>query len=117
MKPDPTNLLGMAGIKTPIVGFDDVPDPKPFEPFCAPKRCLFSCYEHWAKGESICLSEGNCSCRGGSYWIGDVEFATRDRFAKNLNEIEGFKSSHELLKQGLDSQKPHIWSMDALWKM
>jgi hypothetical protein len=54
-------------------GFYDVPDLKPFEPFCTPKRCRFSCYENWAKGESICISEGNCSCRGGSYWIGGVE--------------------------------------------
>jgi hypothetical protein len=107
MKPDAANLLGIAGIKTPLVGFYDVPNPEPFEPFCTPKRCIFACYENWAKGESICISEGNCSCRGGGYWIGGVEFATRDNFAKGLNEREGFKSSHELMKQWLDNQKPY----------
>lgn len=107
MRPDPTNLLEIAGIRTPLVGFYDVPDPKPFEPFCTPRRCIFACYENWAEGESICISEGNCSCRGGGYWIGGAEFATRDDFAKGLNEREGFKSSHELMKQWLDNQKPY----------
>jgi hypothetical protein len=97
----------MAGIETPLVGFYDVPDPKPFEPFCTPKRCIFSCYENWAQGESICISEGSCSCRGGGYWIGGVEFATRDDFAKGLNEREGFKSSKELMKQWLDNHEPY----------
>jgi hypothetical protein len=33
MKPDPTNLLEIAGIETLLIGFYDVPDLKPFEPF------------------------------------------------------------------------------------
>jgi hypothetical protein len=57
MKPDPKNLLEIAGIKIPLIGFYDVADPKPFEPFARPKRCFFSCYENWLKGESICISE------------------------------------------------------------
>jgi hypothetical protein len=108
MKPDPTKLLEIAGIKTPLIGFYDVSDPKPFEPFCTPKRCIFSCYENWAKGESICISEGNCSCRGGGYWIGGVEFTTRDNFAKGLNEREGFKSSHKVMKQWLENLNPYM---------
>jgi hypothetical protein len=107
MVPDPTALLGIAGIQAPLVGFYDVPDPKPFEPLCTAERCIFACYENWAKGESLCISEGNCSCRGGGYWIGGAEFATRDRFAANLNEREGFKASHELMVQWLGNQKPY----------
>jgi len=61
MKPDPTKLLEIAGIKNPLVGFYDVPDPKPFEPFAKPKRCFFSCYENWLKGESICITTGGYS--------------------------------------------------------
>ena len=51
MKPDPTKLLEIAGIKTPLIGFYDVSDPKPFEPFAKPKRCYFSSYENWLKGD------------------------------------------------------------------
>ena len=107
MRPDPSNLLEIAGIQTPAVGFYDVPDPKPFEPFCTPKRCIFACYEHWAKGESTCLSQGSCGCRGGSYWIGGAEFTTQESFAKGLNEREGFKSSNEFMQQWLENQQPY----------
>jgi hypothetical protein len=107
MNPDPTNLLEIAGIRTPLIGFYDVPDPKPFAPFAKPERCFFSCYENWLKGESICISENDSSCRGGGYWVGGVEFASRDDFARALNQREGFKSSPELMKQWLDNQKPY----------
>ena len=49
MNPDPTNLLEIAGIENPLIGFYDVPDPKPFAPFAQPKRCFFSCYENWLR--------------------------------------------------------------------
>ena len=107
MQPDPKKLLEIAEIINPLIGFYDVPDPKPFEPFAKPKRCIFSCYKNWIKGESICISEGNCSCMGGGYWVGGDEFTTRDNFAKSLNEREGFKSSQELMKQWLDNLKPY----------
>jgi len=111
MKPDPTNLLEIAGIKTPLVGFYDVPDPKPFEPFARPERCFFSCYENWRRGESICIAEDDPSCRatcrGGGYWVGGVEFTSRDNFANVLTEREGFKSSPELMVRWLDNQKPY----------
>jgi len=99
MKPDPTNLLEIAGIKIPLIGFYDIPDPKPFEPFVRPKRCFFSCYENWLKGESICISENDSSCRGGGYWVGGVEFTSRDNFANLLTQKEGFKSSPELMER------------------
>jgi Uncharacterised ArCR, COG2043 len=107
MIPDPTNLLEIAGIETPLIGFYDVPDPKPFEPFAKPKRCFFSCYENWLKGESTCVSKNDSSCRGGGYWVGGVEFTSRDNFAKGLNDREGFKSSSKLMEQWLENQKPY----------
>ena len=90
MKPDPINLIEIAGIKTPLIGFYDVPDSNPFKPFAKPKRCFFSCYENWLKGESICISVNDSSCRGGGYWIGGVEFTSRDNLAKVLTDKEGF---------------------------
>ena len=107
MIPDPSNLLEIAGIKSPLIGFYDVSDPKPFEPFTEPTRCFFSCYEDWLKGKSTCISEDNAKCRGGGYWIGGVEFTSRENFADNLNQKEGFKSSTELMMQWLDNQKPY----------
>ena len=119
MKPDPTRLLEIAGIKTPLIGFYDIADTKPFEPFTKPKRCIFSCYENWLKGESIRISEGNCSCQGGGYWVGGVvpgwvmkstetNSPPREIFAKGLNQREGFKSADELMCQWLENLKPYM---------
>ena len=119
MIPDPTILLQIADIKTPLIGFYDVPDPKPFEPFTKPKRCFFSSYEQWFKGESICISRNESSCQGGGYWIGGVvpgwvmksvepDRAPLEIFANGLNQREGFKSSDELMCQWLENQKPYI---------
>jgi hypothetical protein len=105
--PNPTNLLKIGGIKTPLVGFYDVPDPKPFEPFVRPERCFFSCYENWLRGESVCISEGDASCRGGGYWVGGVEFTSRENLAHTLHQREGFKFSPELMQRWLDNQKPY----------
>ena len=119
MQPDATNLLRIAGIRTPLIGFYDVSDLKPFAPFAEPKRCCFSAYENWLKGESICITAGSCKCQGGSYWIGGVmpSYAERseeadgeplETFARSLNQREGFKSSDELMLQWLQNQKPYL---------
>jgi hypothetical protein len=119
MQPNPDNLLRIAGITTPLIGFYDVADTKPFEPFSTPERCYFSSYENWLKGESICISEGNASCQGGGYWVGGVLPAwaiesagsvgdPMESFAKRLNQREGFKSSDELMCRWFESQKPYL---------
>ena len=108
MEPDPRVLLEIAGIETPLIGFYDVTDPAPFEPLVESTGCVFAHYSDWLQGRSLCLSEGSCRCRGGSYWIGGVESAARDSFASGLNEREGFKASSELMGQWLDDQKPYL---------
>ena len=119
MQPNPDDLLRIAGITTPLIGFYDVVDIKPFEPFSPPGRCFFSSYENWLKGESICISEGNTSCPGGGYWVGGVlpvwavesagtERDPRESFAKRLNQREGFKSSDELMCGWFENQKPYL---------
>ena len=119
MQPNPINLLRISGIKTPLIGFYDIADPKPFEPFSKPKRCYFSCYENWLMGDSICISAGEASCQGGGYWVGDVmpAWAVKsagtdgdplESFAKSLNHREGFKSSDELMCQWFENQQPYL---------
>ncbi len=119
MNPDPTKLLAIAGMTTPLIGFYDVPDPKPFEPFVKPKRCFFSAYENWLKGESICISEGTASCQGGGYWVGGImpewavksagpDISPREAFAKGLNQREGFKSSDQLMCRWFENLKPYM---------
>ncbi len=119
MMPDPSKLREIAGLQTPLIGFYDVTDPKPFAPFADPERCIFSCYKNWLKGESIIISEGKCSCQGGGYWIGGVmpgwvlkkTDADEDPlrvFAKGLNQREGFKSSDDLMHTWLENLSPYL---------
>ena len=96
MQPDPTKLVEIAGIKTPLIGFYDAPDLEPFEPFTKPTRCFFSSYANWLQGYSISISVGTSSCKGGGYWVGGVmpdwaakssgpDLSPRASFAQGLN--------------------------------
>ena len=107
MAPNPGELLDIAGITTPLIGFYDVPDLVPFEPFSKPERCFFSCYKDWVQGYSTIVTAGESSCRGGGYWVGGVEFAAREDFAHTLNTREGFKSTDKLMCEWLENLKPY----------
>jgi hypothetical protein len=107
MKVSPNNLLNIAGITIPLIGYYDTPDINPFKPFTKPKDCIFSCYENWLKGESIVLSEdnvGSISCPGAGYWSCGVESVPRTEVAYYLGEIEGLKSSADKMAQWLKTQ-------------
>lgn len=118
MIPNPKKLLEISGIEKPLIGFYDVPDPKPFEPFTRPERCIFSSYGDWMKGYSSQISEGNSSCKGGGYWVGgtmpdwaletaDPDLSPLENFARRLNQREGFKSSDQLMCQWLENLPPY----------
>ncbi len=109
MQPNADMLLEIARITTPLVGFYDTPDSTPFEPFAEPQMCIFSCYEKWLNGESTCLSEetvARIDCPGAGYWSCGIESMPREGVAKFLGEIEGLKSSFNLMCQWLDNQPP-----------
>ncbi len=53
MLPAPAELLRIAAITAPLVGFYDVPDPHPFEPFASP----FSAYPARRRGESVLVTK------------------------------------------------------------
>ncbi len=61
------NLLQIAGITVPLIGFYDAPDTKPFEPFVNPKQCFFSAYNNWQQGESVLVSKEQFQCPGAGY--------------------------------------------------
>lgn len=123
MNPNPKELLELSGIKTSLIGFYDVPKKEPFKPFVKPSRCIFSAYENWLNGESLCISKEDpnylATCQGGGYWIGgclpqwtvknsNSEQEARVNFAKGLNQREGFKSSDDIMHQWLDNLKPYM---------
>jgi len=122
MNPNPKALLEIAGIANPLIGLYDVPELKPFEPLSRAKRCFFSAYEDWLKGESICISvedpDHTATCQGGGYWMCNIlppwavegtfsEHEARENFAFGLNQREGFKSSNELMLKWIENLPPY----------
>lgn len=109
MAPDPTNLLSIAGIELPLVGFYDAPDPAPFEPLVRPKRgtraCVFSFYPRWLKGQTLHLTADNPSCGGAAHWLCGQENRTRQQYVEFLVDDEGLKASHELMGRWLDGTR------------
>lgn len=115
MNPNPKTLLEIAGISKPLLGFYDVPDIKPFEPFTESHGCILSNYKSWLEGKSIWISKENCSCQGALYWItGELPEWTKGKenpplelFAKMLNDHEGFKSSDKLMQEWFENLPPY----------
>ena len=105
--PNPTELLRIAGIATPLIGFYDVPDPGPFAPFASPQHCIFSAYPAWQKGESVLITKEAFSCGGAGYWLCGVETRHRDQFVDFLFAKEGLKASRDLMHRWLDDHSPY----------
>ena len=110
MQPDPNNLLKIAEITNPLIGFYDTLNKKPFKPFNDAKFCIFSCYQGWTRGESTCLSEqtlGTIGCPGAGYWNCNVARVPREDVAHYLAVQEGLKTSPDLMCQWLTNQPPY----------
>lgn len=105
--PNPTELLRISGITTPLVGLYDVPDPGPFAPFASPQHCIFSAYPAWQKGESVLITKEAFSCGGAGYWLCGIETRSRERFVDFLYAKEGLKASRELMQQWLEEHPPY----------
>jgi len=110
MQPDPTNLLRIADISNPLIGFYDTPEKKPFEPFIDVTQCIFSGYDGWVQGESTCLSKQNVGaikCPGAGYWNCNVAAVPSEHIAHFLAVEEGLKASSDLMCRWLANQPPH----------
>jgi len=111
MPPEPTRLLKKAGIKTPLIGFYDAPDIKPFELITAPlpegQTCTFAFYKPWLKGKTLHLTRDNFGCGGAGRCIFGLQTRSREDFIKFLVDEEGLKASHELMNLWIDFNSPY----------
>ena len=119
MQPDPTELLDIAGISTPLIGLYCAPDPSLFEPTVRPQvgtmPCVFTFYKKWLRGEMLHLTETNVGCRGcGRAMFGRMA-RTREELIRFLVDGEGLKANHEIMGHYVDDNKtfqgeyPHIF--------
>jgi hypothetical protein len=108
MYPDPSTLLEIVGLETPLIGFYDTPDVKPFEPLVQPapggRRCVFAFYKQWMDGKTLHITQDNYGCGGAGHWLCDVQTRDRDGFISFLVDDEGLKASHDLMSRWLDKQ-------------
>lgn len=106
MQPDPTKIIEIIGITTPLIGFYDAPDTSKFMPVVTPRpdehMCVFSFYENWLNGETLHITKDNCGCGGAAKYLCNTEIMPRENHVQFLVDGEGLKASHELMNQWLD---------------
>lgn len=111
MQPDPTNLLEIAGLTIPLVGFYDAPDPQRFSPLIEPKpgrrACVFAFYHQWLEGKTLHITRDNFGCGGAGHWLCDVETRSQQDFVEFLVDSEGLKASHDLMRRWLALDKSY----------
>jgi len=110
-QPDASNLVRIADIKNPPIGFYDAPDPACFKPTIVPKPnthvCVFAFYKAWLRGETLHLTPDNYGCPGAANALFDIQKLSRQDFVKFLADDEGLRASHDLMNQWLDKRKPY----------
>ena len=106
MQPDPTTLMEIASISTPLIGFYDAPDANPFAPVVEPEAgkrvCVFSYYRQWLKGKTLHLTKEIYGCGGSGYWLCGNVTRSREDFVKFLVDGEGLKASRELMNRWIN---------------
>jgi hypothetical protein len=111
MQPDPSRLIEQADITTPLIGFYDAPGTDPFVPITIPKpetrTCTFAFYKQWLDGKTLLLTKDNFGCGGAGRCIFSIETRSRKDFINFLVDEEGLKSSHELMNQWIEHNKPY----------
>lgn len=107
MSPDPTRLLKLLGLTTPVIGLYDAPDHTAFTPVVTPtpqkRTCCFAFYPGWADGKTLLLTAENCGCLGAGRALCGLEPRAREDFLKFLVDGEGLKASRDLMGAWVDT--------------
>jgi len=111
MQPDPTKIIEIIGITTPLIGLYDAPDVSKFKPVVTPEpgkhMCVFSFYENWLNGETLHITKDNFGCGGAATYLCGTEIMSRENHVQFLVDGEGLKASHDLMNQWLDHHNPY----------
>src|SRR4030042_3024899 len=107
-QPDHQRLREQLGLKLPILGFYDAPDPAPFAPTITPNKgaCIFSHYTRWLKGETLHLTPAQFGCQGVGKWLCGSQAFSGEKFLNFLVNTEGLKDSHKLMAEFVDNTRP-----------
>ncbi len=104
-------LLDKTGIRVPLIGFYDAPDPAPFSPLISPSdaghQCMFCFYKRWLAGDTVLLTRERYGCAGASHHLFDQPQRSRDDFIRFLTDNEGLKCSKERMGRWLNTVKSY----------
>ncbi len=108
-QPDPQRLIERLGLKLPILGFYDAPDPAPFTPTVMPQKgaCFFTHYARWLKGETLHLTPTQFGCQGCGKWLCGSQAFGGDKFINFLVKTEGLKESPSLMMEHMENSHPY----------
>ncbi len=110
-QPDPQRLIDKLGLKLPILGFYDAPDPASFAPTVTPQKgaCFFTHYARWLKGETLHLTPAQFGCQGAGKWLCGSRAFSGEKFLNFLVKTEGLKDSHELMAEHVNNS--HLYEI------
>jgi len=119
MVPDPSTLLRIAGIRLPLLGLYDAPDPDHFAPLVEPPRdgraCVFAFFPQWLEGKTLHLTRENFGCGGAGTALCGVMTRSREDYLRFLVDEEGLKASRELMGEWFDRRRPYPMQHDHLF--
>ena len=112
MTPDPEFILNRLGIRLPLTGFYDAPDPAAFQPVVRPNArvrhaCVFMYFKSWKEGATLDLTATRSGCRGCARTFFGQDTRDRQGFLDFLALEEGLKESPELMGRWLDQDRPY----------
>lgn len=108
-QPDPQRLTEQLGLKLPILGLYDAPDPAPFAPTVVPKKgaCFFTHYSRWLKDETLRLTPTEFGCQGCGKWLCGSQTFSGEKFLNFLVKTEGLKDSQDLMAEYVQNAHPY----------
>lgn len=115
-QPNPQILTDRLGLRVPLIGLYDAPNPQPFAPLVAPKpgECVFVFYKDWLAGKTLHLTSEQYGCGGCGRWMFDIMTRSREQFIKFLVDDEGLKDSRELMERWIDASLPYQRTHDHI---
>lgn len=105
--PCPDYLIEALGLEYAIVGLYDLASIEGLHGIVEKRGCLFSCFEHWQRGESVHVCRARPGCPGSANWLCGSSAMSNENLLELLVEVEGLKPDCASMREFLAVQKPY----------
>ncbi len=102
-------LVSRIGLKIPLIGLYDAPEPEAFAPLVEPDpgECVFAFFREWQAGRTLHLTSDRFGCGGCGRWMFGARTRSREDFISFLVDGEGLKASRKLMEQWIAASRPY----------